>query len=208
MEQQLQQLTFGKALIISVVVAFLYYMLMYNDGTVLEQTIASTNSQIQTQEQEVEKIKVAIADAERYQQTKNALGSELDSVLKAIPEQLSTSDVMKLLSTEAKNLSLNIVTLNGNTTGGGQYNQNSNQAPVFYQTVPVTITLEGTYTNLMLFLSALTKSDKIITAAQLTLENKAANVTDDAGPTLLRLTGEFNAYRYLAPPPQPGATAQ
>jgi Tfp pilus assembly protein PilO len=197
MEQQLQQLTFGKAFIGAVVVAFLYFMLMYNDGSTIEAAIVAGKSEIQTKEQELEKIKVAIADAERYQQTKNALGSELETVLKAIPEKLLPTDIMKLLSTEAKNIGVNIINLNAGTTAFTQVRPGEEKP--FFEPVSVSITLEGTYTNLMLFLSAITKSDKIITAPSLVLETKGNPITDDSGPTSLRLVAEFRAYRYLLP---------
>jgi Tfp pilus assembly protein PilO len=198
MEQQLQQLTFGKAFIGAIVVAFLYFMLMYNDGSAIEAAIVAGKSEIQTKEQELEKIKVAIADAERYQQTKNALGSELETVLKAIPEKLLPTDIMKFLSTEAKNIGVNIINLNAGSAAFNQSVKPGEEKP-FFEPVSVSITLEGTYTNLMLFLSAITKSDKIITAPSLVLETKGNPITDDSGPTSLRLVAEFRAYRYLLP---------
>lgn len=198
MEKQLQNLTIGKALIGAVVVAFLYYMLMYNDGAVLSASITAANNEIQVKEQELEKIKVAIADAERYQQTKNALGNELGNVLKAIPEKLLPTDIMKLLSTEAKNVGVNIINL---TPDGATFQNFQEKDKPFFEPVSVSVTLEGTYTNLMLFLSAITKSDKIITVPSLVLENKAAaSASEDSSPTSLRLTAEFRAYRYIPTP--------
>lgn len=195
MEQKLQQLTMGKAFLGAVVLAFLYYMLLYNDGSVLTASIATANSEIVVKEQELQKIKVAIADAERYQKTKDALGTELDTVLKAVPEKLLPTDIMKLLSTEAKNIGVNII----NLSAGGSFQQGGQAENPFFEPISVSITLEGTYTNLMLFLSAITKSDKIITAPALTLESKNTAVIEDSGPTILRLTAEFRAYRFVEP---------
>lgn len=206
MEQQLQQLTIGKVVVGAFVVALLYYLLLYNDGTAIQASIGTTNAEIQTKEQELEKIKVAIADAERYQRTKNALGEELGTVLKAIPEKLSTTEIMRFLSNEAKNLGVNISSVNASSSSMNFQASPGEEKP-FYEPIAVAIALEGTYTNLMLFLSAITKSDKIITAPSLTLESKAAAgvAPDDNGPTILRLVGEFRAYRYL-PQNASGAT--
>ena len=196
MEQQLQQLTIGKVVVGATVVALLYYMLLYNDGSALQASITSTQAEIQTKEQELQVIKKAIEDAERYQQTKNALGAEMGSVLKAVPEKLSHAEIMKLISTEANSIGVNI---SGLVPGAAtqQFSQSPNEPKPFYEPVVVNVTLEGTYTNLMLFLSAMTKSDKIINAASLNLENKSQNVLDDSSNTTLRLVSEFRAYRFL-----------
>lgn len=194
MEQKLQNLTMGKAVMVGVVLAVLYFFLMYNDGTALQTNIANTTTEIQTKEAELEKIKKAVSDAERYQNTKRALGAELDSVLKAIPAQLTSQDLMKIVSTEAKAMGINLnIDASGNS-GGGPTDDKS----VFFEPVMVNLSLDGTYNQLMSFLSAITKVDKIITLSSLTLVNSAAGrAPEDSGPISLKLTAEMRAYRYL-----------
>ncbi len=194
MEQQLQNLTMGKAIVAGVVLTVLYFFIMYNDGSAIQQKIAGSNTEIQTKEAELEKIKKAVSDAERYQNTKRALGAELDSVLKAIPAQLTSQDLMKIVSTEAKAMGINLNINPSQYSGQASPDDKS----VFFEPVVVSLSLEGTYNQLMSFLSAITKVDKIITLSSLNLVNAAANrAPEDNGPVNLKLTAEMRAYRYL-----------
>lgn len=196
MEQQLQQLTFGKAVIGGVVLAVLYFFIMYNNGATLEAGITSANAEIQTKEAELEKIKTAVADAERYQNTKRALGAELDSVLKAIPAQLTSEDLRKIISREAQQIGANSINI---SAGGAQQTTDPNQKPPFFEPVTVNLEIEGTYNQLMSFLSAVTKVDKIITLSSLNLVRKEASSDDlgSTGPVVLKMAAELRAYRYL-----------
>lgn len=194
MEQQLQNLTMGKAVMAGVVLTVLYFFLFYNDGSVMQTNISTGNGEIQTKEAELEKIKKAVADAERYQNTKRALGAELDSVLKAIPAQLTSQDLMKIVSTEAKAMGINLNINPASFSGQASPEDKS----VFFEPVVVSLSLDGTYNQLMSFLSAITKVDKIITLSSLTLVNSTSGrAPEDSGPVNLKLTAEMRAYRYL-----------
>lgn len=194
MEQQLQNLTMGKAVMAGAILAVLYFFLFYNDGAAMQANITTANSEIQTKEAELEKIKKAVADAERYQNTKRALGAELDSVLKAIPAKLTSQDLMKIVSTEAKAMGIN---LSINPASFASQSSPEDKT-VFFEPVVVSLSLDGTYNQLMSFLSAITKVDKIITLSSLTLINSVAGRSpEDSGPINLKLTAEMRAYRYL-----------
>lgn len=206
MEEKLRELTFGKAVLFGLIVAAVYYFALYNSGADLEAFIQQTRDQVSAKEAELTTIKNAIADAERLQTAKKNLGEELDVVLKAIPEQLTNVDLMRVLSNEAKSVGVNILSINtvNNVVAAPQ----TTGPKPFFAPVAVTVSLEGSYNQLMLFLSNLTKTDRIITVSALNLQLRDGNVAnaDARGPTLLKMSGEFKAYKYLPATTEKGAS--
>lgn len=198
MEEKLRQLPFGKAFLIGLVLAAIYYFGPYDSGSNLEASIQGLESQITATKAELDKIKIAIRDAEVFQETKQARGQELDTVLKAIPEQISSLDLMRILSNEAKGVGASILSINH------QSGARTVDPKAFFEPVTVTVNLEGSYNTLMQFLSNLTKIDRIITISSLNLKLQDQNI-ESKGPTLLRMSGEFRAYKYL--PQKTGAPA-
>lgn len=196
MEEKLQQLSISKAIMIGIALAGVYFFAIYDSGSRLETQISTKQAETTKAQQELTAIKKAIADAERFQKTKETLGQELDLVLKAIPVELTPLEFMRIVSNEAKVVGASILSLT-------QGRENRTAAPVgkdqekpFFEPVSVNIGLEGTYNQLMMFLSNLTKVDKIVTVSNLKLQLKT-DTADSTAPSLLKLEGELKAYRYL-----------
>lgn len=203
MEEQLRNLTMTKCLVVSLVLAGFYYAGAYNDGTALETQIAGMDQQLSANQTEVAAVQKAIQDAERYEKTMAALGKEMEVVLKAIPKDISSVDLMKIISNEAKVVGVEINSL-GDSRG------NPENSTALYVPVAVDLAIKGTYNQVMLFLSNLTKLDKIINTANLTLT--AQSVTTPTQSPSIDLKVLVEAYKYVAPTPaasegQPAAAA-
>lgn len=198
MEEKLSQLTFGRATIIGLVLAAVYFFTLYNDGTVIENQIAASQGEVQKNRAEVESIRQAILDAERYQQTMSVLGAEMEKVVKAIPAKLNSLDLMKTISTEAKGVGAEINQLNSPQTASiGTADENPNR---FYEVIPIEVDITGTYNQIMLFLSNLTKLDKIITAERLimAISQRGSGKSSSSVP-IINMKASLQAYRYKPP---------
>ncbi|MCB0350937.1 MAG: type 4a pilus biogenesis protein PilO [Bdellovibrionales bacterium] len=192
MEEKLQNLTFGKALLIGIAIAGTYWLSMYDDGVVKETQIKTIEAEITEQVKEIESINKAIADAERFQQKMNELGAEMERVLLAMPAQLTGLDLMSIISNEAKSVGAEINRINSSDKPNGQ-NSASDQS-TFYEPVLVEVDIAGTYNQMMLFLSNLTRLDKIITTQRIELK-----LSPDSSPMSPKINMKANllAYRYL-----------
>ena len=204
MEEKLNSLTMSMAFLVSLGIAAVYYFVAYNTGEALESSIASLEQSYAANQSEIERVRTAIQDAERYQQTMATLGSEMERVQKAIPSALTSQDMMKLLSNEAKVVGAEI---NQITASQSQSYQASNPdtPPPLYEPVTIEINLTGTYNQLMLFLSNLTKSDKIISAKKLNLNISQGRPTNSTTP-IIEMRATIEAYKYLPPPANTGAS--
>jgi len=102
MEEQLKNLTVGKALLIGLALVGLYWWLVYDDGIAKEAVIAGVQAEIDTKEKEIVSINKAIEDAERFKQRMAELGEEMERVLRAMPTKLTGLELMRVISNEAK----------------------------------------------------------------------------------------------------------
>jgi type IV pilus assembly protein PilO len=198
-EQQLKNLTYGRALIISVVLAVIYYFSIYNDGSALEAQIKTGKDTRTQSEAELTSIAKAVKDAERYQTTMAQRSAEMDGVLKAVPAQLSSFDLMKIVSNESKTVGLQINSL----TAAAAFHSPDKDA--IFEPVTVSVNLTGNYNQVMLFLSNLTKLDKIVTVKKL---NFAAHIEPQRhGAPTITFGADLSGYKYLGPaePPPPAA---
>lgn len=194
MEERLKRITVGMSFGISLFLGVLYYFSMYDDGTSLETQISSLRSQYEASQTEFENLKKAIADAERFKITVATLGAEMDRILLALPAKLTSLDLMKIISTEAKTVGVDILNV---TSSGTAPNMKSEGETQFYEGVPIDVSLSGTYNQIMLFLSNLTRLDKIIVAKRLAFNSSTSGSVTGAAPTIT-LAASFHAYRYIS----------
>jgi Tfp pilus assembly protein PilO len=189
-EEKLKQTTNSIAFLIGLAIAGLYYMSVYDTGESREAQIASITSEMSGLQAEIDKMNKTIVEAEKYKDIAKQLGAELDVVLTAIPEKYNSTELMKVLSAESKAVGLSILNLNpqGGTPGAGS----------FYVPVGVSVGFEGTFNQLMKFMSNLTKVNRIIVVKGLQMTVRGGGV-NTASP-ILSFGATFEAYRYLPGP--------
>jgi Tfp pilus assembly protein PilO len=192
MEERLQKLTHGMALLISLALAAVYYFSMYDGGESREQQIQNINSEITRAQTDIERMNKAIKDAQVYRDLSAKLGDELNLVVSALPAEYNTVELMKVLSTEAKGSGLSILSLNGQSSTAST----SDKKDIFYEPVVVSAAFEGTFNQVVQFLSNLTKVNRIILLKQVQLNVKGQVNSTTISP-ILTLNATFEAYRYL-----------
>lgn len=195
MEQFLRNLSLGKCFLISLVVFGIYYAMIFDNGSGFETQIATAQAEILRQEAELKGITKAEADAARYEETMKVLGDQMNRISKALPEELSTTDMLKTVTSEAKTTGLEINRVSPNQSRG-----NDQKGDSFYETVDIDAELSGQFTQVMLFLANMTKLDKIVMPRSLSLQAvmppttgiKANNVTPR-----VTMSTKIMGYRYL-----------
>ncbi|MCB0364807.1 MAG: type 4a pilus biogenesis protein PilO [Bdellovibrionaceae bacterium] len=190
---RMQQLTFGKALMFGLLIAGLYYSIGYDSGSELEVSIAQTKEQIQDKQTEIKGLERQIERIKTMQKVMGVLGTEFDSFLSYIPEKMSMPDLMKIISTEAKAAGVGINGI-GEVTSNMASRATSEEGQ-FYEEMIVEVELVGTYAQLLLFLSYLTKLDKILSISQLSMVS-SAKIGDRESP-MITFKCLIKGFRYL-----------
>ena len=195
MEEQLKQLDTTKALLIGLFIAGFYYLTLYDSGERLEGQIKNKKNRITQLRGEIATMEKTLVDAEKHREISRKLGEEMDAVLRAVPEKYNSLELMKVLSDEAKVVGTSIVNLApANNFGRGSQEDLDNP----FKPVTVTVTLDGTFNQIMLFMSNLTKVSKIILIKDLSLTLKEPNKVFETASPAINYKATFQAYRYDA----------
>jgi Tfp pilus assembly protein PilO len=200
-EEKLKKIDATKAIGMGLLLALIYYFALYNDGSVLEMSISNARATATQKKTEFETMKKTLVDASRHKEISARLGEELKMVLQAVPESYSPVELMKLVSSEAKGAGLNILSISGAEIK--LKDTKSNFIPI-----NVTVGLSGTFNQIMIFLSNLTKVGKVIITKNISMGSSAGatanlNNVSDVSP-ILSFNGVFEAYRYQAVAPGKG----
>jgi type IV pilus assembly protein PilO len=185
-------LTYGKSLIIGLVITGIYYLAMFDDGVPLQNQINSTNSEMEKSKAEMQSVRQAILDAARFEQTKDTLGAEMDRVLRAIPAKLNSTELMRILSNEAKEVGAQI---NQVSAPNVPPQQDANKS-AFYEPVDVEIDISGSYNQVMLFLSNLTRLDKIVTMRKLSISLR--ELSGPSAQPVINLKASLSAHKSIS----------
>lgn len=186
--EKINQLSIGRAMFIGLFLATFYYFTGYNDGTVLQAQITANEAKMVELQKNIKEEEIKIERINQYKKTTEALGESFNKFLSYIPEKLRNTDLMKTVSTEAKAAGANIIRVS--ELGGGTRSE-------FYEEVRVSVELVGTFQQMMLFMSYLTKVDQIITLSKLAIRNNAGDQIDMESPTL-SISADLRGYRYLS----------
>ncbi len=178
---------------IGIALAAIYYFSVYNDGSGLQLGITTAEDQLKKNNAEVANIQKAIKDAEEYKQTMNVLGTEMEKVLKAVPAQLSSFDLMKIVSNEAKTLGVQINALHSKDS----FRSGNENKDVIFDQVGVEVDLTGNYNQIMQFMSSLTKLDKIVTVKSLVFTSRLETSKKGAVTPTIGFRAELAGYKYI-----------
>lgn len=193
-ERLQQQLTFGKALGLGLFFAGLYYSIGYNSGSSLKLSIEKAKEQIQDSETEIKTLENQISRIATMKKVMEVLGEEFESFLAYIPEKLSLPELMRMISTEARAAGVSVNGIGELQQVAAQTKRPGADHP-FYEEMGVEVELQGTYSQILLFLSYLTKLDKILTISQLSMVSQA-KVGDRESP-IITFRCQIKGYRYV-----------
>lgn len=175
----------GRMVIFSLVLCGLYYLVGYDGGATQRAAIESYSAQLTELQQKALKIDKEIEEIRALKAAQEKDAERLNVLLGFIPEKLSNFEMMRTLSNEAKAVGANINSIRDSGPASGKPGE-------FYEEIGVDINLEGSFAQLLLFLSNLTRLNQIVTLN--TLEIKGAGAVDAP----LNMTAQIRGYRYVA----------
>ena len=192
LEERLQQLTYSKVLLLGLLIAGLYYAIGYDNGKNLKNSAEQMKVQIKEKAAEIKDLELQAERIINMKKMMGVLGEDLENFLAYIPEKMSITDLMKIISTEAESAGVNVNRM-------GEFRSPSPSRVLekgqFYEELAVELNLQGTYAQLLLFLSYLTKLDKILSVSQLSMESNAQQ--GDRESPIISFNCVILGYRYL-----------
>ncbi len=187
---RLEQLSLVKALVIGLVIAALYWF-MSEDGAQELQVIEANKTQVEALRKELAALENTVREVQEHQVRIGALGNELNNLSSYISEQSKAVDLMKKVSNEAKAAGLDIINLAETSDAA------ATEGETLYSTYGIQASLQGTFSQHLLFLSFLTNLKTIVTVSDfnMAVDSQAAAAAGADSPDA-SFTVKLRGYRY------------
>ncbi len=187
---KLMEMPLSRVLILAAVVSGLYYLLIFDNGSKWKAQTATAlqrKSEIETETVTVDK---EIQEINNLKAAQERDAEKLNTLFAYIPEKLTKVEIMRTISTEAKAVGANINSIRDSAGGSSGQNQKSE----FYEEMAVEVDLAGTFPQLLLFLSNLTRINQIMSVENLTLNVVQGATSENMA---LSMAAMIKAYRYI-----------
>ena len=195
----ISDLSFGRILILAVFVAFAYYMLYFEDGSNLKNSIQAVDSAIQTESARRVEIEKVMKKEEEMRGNLLQLARNLEVVKSKIPNEFKDTQMSAIINDASVSSGVSVIELRS------QESSAASAAPPppagealrpedLIEEVRFTIKLTGKYESFLTFLDVLSKEDKIIKVRNFKIKRNSENIDDD----LIQFEGEVVGFKQAA----------
>ncbi len=185
MEDKLNQLTFQNAALFGLLIAVGYYVLFYHPSNP-QNRLDEMGRELVTIKGEISKLDREIKEGQKINQEIEVMQKKASKVYAQLPESLSVEQAAGIVSQEARNVGLSIQSI----SAAGEEGWTKLRTVAV---VPIDTVVSGTFEQMMVFLSELTRDNKVYSVKTLAIAGG-----DSEQPGALQLTVTIQAYRKLA----------
>jgi Tfp pilus assembly protein PilO len=191
----LGEMSYAKVATWGIAMCVVYFFTYFDDGTSLVAQISETNAQLEKAQKNLAETKEAMADAERFEKLITQNKEEFKKVLEYLPSDIGATDLTQIV------FKLSARTNASPSTQPLGLPENK----VFYEMIRLSFELKGTFSQVVAFLSSISKEQKLLTFEGIKIQmNEGA---DPENPSVM-LSGIVVGYRYLHLPTECEVAAQ
>ena len=186
----ISRLTLGRAMMLGLSIAVIYYFMLYDDGSSLRQSIDSSRARLGQIEKEMRINDEKLQRAAVFKKTAEEVGSTIGRLVTIVPEKFSMPDLMRLVSNESKvaGSSLSAIRPAGTMVWS---------VAKEFEEVALDIELVGSFLQHMVFLSNLTKLHQILIVRRYDMAAQGDMRSDEAA--VVKMSAQSVADRARGP---------
>lgn len=195
----ISDLSIGRILILSVFVTFAYYMLYFEDGSNLKNSINAVDGAIQAESARRVEIEKVMKKEEEMRGNLLQLARNLEVVKSKIPNEFKDTQMSAIINEASVSSGVSVIELRSQETSA------ASAAPPpaagealrpedLIEEVRFSIKLTGKYESFLTFLDVLSKEDKIIKVRNFKIKRNSENIDDD----LIQFEGEVVGFKQAA----------
>ncbi len=195
----MNRITVVRAMMLGLVIAAFYYFMVFDNGMIQQGQIAASQQRLEELKNQITENQKKLDRAAVYKKTASEIGSTINKLLSLVPEKFGMSELMRIVSNEAKVAALSLTGVSPATT-------KISAVASEFEELTVTVDLSGSFLQHMVFLSNLTKINQILITKKIEFIHQKDGRGDEA-PTV-GMKAEIIAFRYrgssTATPPGTG----
>jgi type IV pilus assembly protein PilO len=187
---RLASFTFQKAMIFGLIAGAIFYFFLYDDGAVMEDEIAKIQVEITAQEKQSQEADAALKEVEQVRVAVGALSDQFKLVSAAIPADVQMADIIRAVDTVAR-------------ASGVGIKLKEPREPVdkeFYEEIPLSVSIEGDFSQLTMFLYYLTSMERIMKIKNFSISLPMEQRSNASSGSKLVLNGQLVSYRFIGAP--------
>ena len=194
---QLGEFTWSKVIVGGLIAAGAYWGLYYDDGSNLENAIKALQGQYTESERQLRETKEAMADAEKFEKAVRQNEVQFEKVLEYLPQDINSNELTRLVNQQAQLSGPRVQTTKAIETI---------ERKDFYEMARLEFGLQGSFSQVVLFLSSLSKIQRLLTFDKLKMHVQQGPGSETPQ---VELSGLLVGYRYVkeADPKDPKAAA-
>jgi Tfp pilus assembly protein PilO len=181
----LGEMSYAKVATWGLALCVVYFFTYFDDGASLVAQIAAANAELEKSQKNLAETKEAMADAERFEKVITQNKEQFKKVLEYLPSNMDANDLTRIISQQSQLTNSRVA----KTEPSGLPEKKD-----FYEMIRLSFELQGTFSQVVAFLSAISKVQKLLTFEGIKIEMKEG--ADPENPSV-RLSGVVVAYRYL-----------
>jgi Tfp pilus assembly protein PilO len=187
---KLAALEWPKILGIGVLMAGLYWALLYNDGSSVTEAINQANTRLQTANRQLAETEKALADANRFETEVQNLARQFEKIVDFMPATVTAADLTTIVNKQVQLAGVRAASIK----------PKSEIVRVgFYETSRVELELEGSFAQIVTFLSYMSRVPRLLTFENTVVTQAQAN--KDNASSILTFKTTLVGYRYLKDAP-------
>jgi Tfp pilus assembly protein PilO len=190
----LADMAWTNVLLIGFGLAAAYYFLSYDSGAALSTEIQASTVKLAQSEKQLKDTEKAMEDANRFQAEVQETARQFARINDFMPEAMTEADLQALMTRQAQLAGVRIMKME--PKGGVEH-------VGFYDKMRLALTAEGTYPQILTFLSYISRVPRLLTFENMSLDYNGINETEESP----RLTYQavVVAYRYVKNAEAPAA---
>lgn len=172
----------------AVALAGLYYWMYFDSGSGIQGRIDSQTQEMEAVKKSLSDTEAVIGDKQKFEQEYNTVSDQFRAAIEYLPSSFNIQSLLKQIYNEARSAGIELektVPLPSTGAGGG--------SKQFYEELNIDVTLSGTYPQLTLFLSYISRLQRIVNIRN--VEIKFEKLADST--PFLTMKGTLVSYRYL-----------
>jgi type IV pilus assembly protein PilO len=181
---KLAEIDAKQALAIGLVIAFIYLFVIPESIPEIEASIRSTRESLKQEQKLLNETEKASEDANRFQRESEMIGAQFKELIQYLPTETNTSQILQVLQREAGSAGAEIIKVQPAPKA---------EKKEFYEAASMDVELQGSYSQLVLFLSYLSKVPRLLTFNEVEL----TAVNQDAASPKVKFKGQLNSFRYI-----------
>ncbi len=164
--ETLSSYTMSKVFIIAGITAFLYWYMVYNDGSAIDAQIASVTQQLQEEEVKKKDTDATLKQVQEMQEKVGLLSQKYQEISRRLPAALFSIDINKAIDDFARAAGVSVKAKK----------PAENIVKAVVEEVPVEVSLEGSYAELAQFTYVVSAAERMARVRNIVISQGGPNV--------------------------------